>query len=279
MDTERESTQEEKPLAEAVLDLLERSGQALSIRELARSLKVQKKRRPELDRAVSSLLADGRIHPWPGNLLALTVFLDSMTEEVLSLLRAKSPLPRLTLRAKLPRPARPVLDAILAPLVASGKVFEHPKAKGRPLAVGLAPPDPLDYLEPALHRVVAPFLELFGKEGVAEAFVRFGAILTAGKEPGPSRQKPAPDQLIRFLGEVNPQVSGGALVFIRDWREAARPLCPDKKAFDEAVLALAEDGTIQLQSHDRPSDLTDEEREGLIPNGRGSYFIAAGLRM
>ena len=68
----------------------------------------------------------------------------------------------------------------------------------------------------------------------------------------------------------------GALIDLADLRRAAGL---PKTTFDKAVLALARSGRIQIQSHSLPASLTAAEREELIPNGRGSYFLAAGIRL
>jgi hypothetical protein len=36
---------------------------------------------------------------------------------------------------------------------------------------------------------------------------------------------------------------------------------------------------VQLQSHAWPGRLSDSEKNALIPNGRGSFFDAIGLRL
>jgi hypothetical protein len=69
------------------------------------------------------------------------------------------------------------------------------------------------------------------------------------------------------------------LVYLPELRQALRHHFPDKRSFDQAILWLAQQGKVQLQSHDLPSQLSHEEREAMIDNGRGSYFMAVGLRM
>ena len=54
---------------------------------------------------------------------------------------------------------------------------------------------------------------------------------------------------------------------------------PDKASFDKAILHLAELEKVQLQSHSLPAELTEEERAAMIDNGRGSYFMAIGIRV
>lgn len=87
---------------------------------------------------------------------------------------------------------------------------------------------------------------------------------------------PPREAVLSSLEQANPDAWRGSLVPIAEMRRASG-LNPAE--FDAAVLDLAREGRIQLQSHDDPRALTPEQRARLIPDSRGSYYVAAGLRM
>jgi hypothetical protein len=81
------------------------------------------------------------------------------------------------------------------------------------------------------------------------------------------------------MTSLKPAAAQGALVYIPDLRRALLDIFPDKASFDRAILDLAELEKIQLQSHSLPAEMTEAEKTAMIDNGRGSYFMAIGIRM
>ena len=81
------------------------------------------------------------------------------------------------------------------------------------------------------------------------------------------------------MTSLKPAAAQGALVYIPDLRQALRSTFPDKESFDRAILELARLEKVQLQSHSLPAELTEDQRAAMIDNGRGSYFMAVGIRM
>jgi hypothetical protein len=80
------------------------------------------------------------------------------------------------------------------------------------------------------------------------------------------------------MKRLEPQVTQGALVYIPHVRQGLAGRFSEKTAFDRAVLALAAQRRVQVQTHPVPSQLTEAEREAMVPNGTGGYYIAIGLR-
>ena len=129
-------------------------------------------------------------------------------------------------------------------------------------------------LRPALRAL----FEQMAARGFGEAAVR--AALSRqllGAKPVSAVSRPDPAMLIARLRELNPQVDGGALVYLPHLRTAMRDALPEKSDFDRFVLSLLEQRRLQLQSHPVPSQLTPEERESMIEDGRGSFYMAIGL--
>ena len=58
-------------------------------------------------------------------------------------------------------------------------------------------------------------------------------------------------------------------------RRAARL---DKAHFDAAVLDLSRQGRVSLHRHDYPASLTPQERDELVTDGAGTYYVGLALR-
>jgi len=51
-----------------------------------------------------------------------------------------------------------------------------------------------------------------------------------------------------------------------------------KAEFDEAVLSLYKDRRVYLDRHDHPMRLSDAERQYLVSDGAGNYYVGITLR-
>ena len=81
--------------------------------------------------------------------------------------------------------------------------------------------------------------------------------------------------LLMLMRQVEPGADRGALVSARDLRRAANL---DKTEFDRAVLALAGQGDLMLHRHDHASHLSAAERDELVTDGAGNYYVGLALR-
>ncbi|GIX48314.1 MAG: hypothetical protein KatS3mg131_2525 [Candidatus Tectimicrobiota bacterium] len=184
----------------------------------------------------------------------------------MQLLERHGPLTKAALKKKLPRAAQSLVDRTLDELCQAGRVWKHPR-RGRREPYGLAPPELQEYLRPAVENLVGAFQKQGFAPGSIWAALR-AFLWEAGK------------QAIRdAMLHLNPHAVRGALVYLPDLRKAVRSYFSDTLSFNQAVLRLAEQGKVQLQSHDRPAQLTPEERKRMVPNRWGSYFMAIGLRL
>ncbi|MEW6263354.1 MAG: hypothetical protein AB1641_09770 [Thermodesulfobacteriota bacterium] len=77
-------------------------------------------------------------------------------------------------------------------------------------------------------------------------------------------------RIIEGMVRVEPKARTRALVSIRDLRQIA--YLP-KPIFDAAVLDLAAQGVVVLHYHDFPASLSDQEREALVQDSRGTYYV------
>ena len=82
-------------------------------------------------------------------------------------------------------------------------------------------------------------------------------------------------KILTSIRAIEPQADFGALVHLADLREAAGL----GRTFEDALMELAADDVLQLQSTDFPAGSSARERASWIPNGRGSFFIATGIRL
>lgn len=228
----------------------------------------------QLKQRLSALARQGLLFEWPTRprryaSCSLEAFI---RERVIETLKRYRTLTTAETSKKLPAVAKPLVARILEGLLKEGRIWKHPKI-GRREPYSLAPPDPLDYLRSTLDKLVATFRKVgFSPRAIREAFQQYLKDLPSDSEPD--------DQVIlSAMRRINPQAARGALVYLPELRQALQDHFPDKRSFDQAILRLAEQGKVQLQSHDLPSVLTHEEREAMIDNGRGGYFIAIGIRM
>lgn len=228
----------------------------------------------QLKERLSALAKQGLLFEWPTRpkQYAARSFEAFVRERVIEVLQQPRALTGAEISKKLPTVARPFIAKTLKVLVEEGRVYRHPKI-GRREPYGLAPPNPLDYLRPTLEKLLDNLRRVgFSLSAVREAFQQYLKCLPTDSEPD--------DQVIlSAMQRLNPQAARGALVYIPELRQAVRDRFLDKISFDQTVLGLTEQGKVQLQSHDLPAQLSPEQREAMIDNSRGGYFMAIGIRM
>jgi hypothetical protein len=95
------------------------------------------------------------------------------------------------------------------------------------------------------------------------------AIIQEGKKPeaGPPG---AEKFILEGISRLQPIGQKRALVSIRELR---RFLPLSKSDFDRAVLDLALQGRVALHHHDFPTSLTPVEREELVQDKQGTYYV------
>jgi hypothetical protein len=218
-----------------------------------------------------ALVAAGRIHRWPGKAEKFSaVEAGAFAREQVRQALAGGPATEAEVKKQVAKPAQSLVKTALAGLIAEGVVQRHPRLGAR-TPYGLAPPDPLDYLRPEIEAALKRLVKRgFDESGLRAALRQYGA--------GPD-ESGADAAILAAIVRLNSQASRGALVYVAGLRAALSDRFQTKGAFDRAILGLAEQGTVQLQSHAWPGRLSDADKEALIPNGRGGYFDAIGLRL
>lgn len=101
----------------------------------------------------------------------------------------------------------------------------------------------------------------------------------AGQVKAPKAPRPAkrvlPVDLVALMQQIEPGALRGALVGARDLRRAAEM---PKEKFDAEALRLAKAGTLSLHRHDYPASMTPAERDELVTDGRGTFYVGMALR-
>jgi hypothetical protein len=262
---------------ELILKIVARSPSGLTAAkvrgELPRSHRIS---RDLLQARFGALLQQGRLYAWappaarPRGSAALywTVpFERWATDHIIQCLTVR-PGSAAEVTRQAPRPLRALVRQRLDSLLADRRVFQHPPVKGRRV-LSLEPADPVRLLSRELSTLCQKAERLgCSIDDLLEAVRRFA---TGRLDEGGA--------ILAAMTALKPSAARGALVYIPDLRRRLRDRFPDKQAFDRAVLRLAETGRVQLQSHSLPSSLSREEQDAMIDNGRGSYYMAIGVRM
>ncbi|MEW6668709.1 MAG: hypothetical protein AB1512_26150 [Thermodesulfobacteriota bacterium] len=160
------------------------------------------------------------------------------------------------------------------------QVLVHPKYGKEKIRYGLKPPEPGPYLSRAVleivavQRLLAPFH--ISLEAIYDALRRQLKIeqrgTTVERVAGEvERSSPAVEQLImEKIPRLQPLGQRRALVSIRELR---RSLGLPKGEFDKAVFSLALRGRVALHQHDFPSSLGPAERDELLRDEQGTYYV------
>jgi hypothetical protein len=153
----------------------------------------------------------------------------------------------------------------------------HPPLKGKHL--GLQDPDPSIFLSAEIKKLLDKGERLgFPPDAIVQA-IRKAAFLLPQKPTLSHTPEEMEKIVFRAMTAIKPAAAQGALVYIPDLREALAKDFPSKESFDRMILQLAEGEKVQLQSHSLPAELTEEQRAAMIDNGRGSFFMAIGIRV
>ncbi len=163
------------------------------------------------------------------------------------------------------------------PLLRDRTIKWHPPLKGKRL--GLQEPDPANFLSAEIRKLLDKGEKLgFSPEAILQSIRRDSGRLPL--KPLPSRTAEEEERIIfQAMAAIKPAAAQGALVYIPDLRKALADDFPAKESFDRAILKLAEREKVQLQSHSLPAELNEEQRAAMIDNGRGSFFMAIGIRV
>jgi hypothetical protein len=162
----------------------------------------------------------------------------------------------------------------------SKEVQVHPRYGKVKTRYSLTPPEPGPYLGKAVQeiiavqRLLAPFhvsLEAIHDAMGRELGLEPETKTSIRERPQGETVSPETERLIlETITRLQPPGQKRALVSIRELR---RSMNLPKKDFDRAVLSLASQGKVALHHHDFPTSLSEAEREALVQDERGTYYV------
>ncbi len=280
-------TLDDHELDELILKVLSRSRFGLPPNKIHKELPPSCRRSAKhLAARLDKLLVEGRVHAWeppagkPGKPPASIYFLELLEPliagDILEILKNK-PLTLTEIKKNFPAHINKYLLSFLGPLIENGTIKWHPPQKRK--CLGLQEPNPGDFLSAEIKRLFEKGEKIgFQAEAILQA-VQAYAKPSSSKRPLALTVGEAERIIFKAMTSLKPAAAQGALVYIPDLRQALRSTFPDKESFDRAILELAKIEKVQLQSHSLPEELTQEQRQAMIDNQRGSYFMAVGIRM
>ena len=186
---------------------------------------------------------------------------------------------------------------LLDGLAAQRLIFRHPAmtaVKSSQPVWGISPPSPEPWLRPIRAQLCQVVLQLRGAavsatdlrraavEMLEAAGIVLGATVSgagsgagAGAAAAVTATAGVTVDLVRLMRELDAGADRGALVTARVLRAAAGL---PKRQFDELALQSARAGRIVLHRHDFASSLSVAERDELVTDGAGEYFVGMALR-
>jgi hypothetical protein len=282
-------------LRTAAVDLVRRTERPLTPRELLGGLGLPfKVTEPELTAILKAMVDSRDVFTIP----AMTAkgkprfwrhdALEFGRQELVKQLETRGAQPAAALRKSLKGFGESQFQQILSGALAAHLLWRHPPlGKSKHELIGKAPPSPEPYLRDVGQQLAQVVSRLQAAEIPREALRRavLQMVEAAGVEftpgtlavPG-ARILPAhpPVDLIRMMRRIEPGADRGALIGARDLRREAQL---EKQHFDQAVLELARQGKVSLHRHDYPTGLTESEREDLVYDGAGNYYVGVALRL
>jgi len=259
------------------LRALRRASQPLTVTELEkvipRSAMKSKKDLPEI---LKQMVNAGQIrsHKARSSVYWLPSLEDQASARILKAL-SENPLTRTELKSKLrsllagwPPPKR---DEMLAALIKEKRVHEVSPLTGKIELLSARPElTPRDYIRLALQMAVTKLKPLgFTAEQVfATAQDLLQRELTADKPRVEFDQA-----ILERMIQLKLAVANGATISLSELRRSLAAESSVKSSFDQAVLRMAEQGTIVLHRHDYAASLSRRELDTLVSDERGNYFI------
>jgi hypothetical protein len=93
-----------------------------------------------------------------------------------------------------------------------------------------------------------------------------------------SQQNDLSEKLLARMLQVKLAAAHGELVPLSELWRSLQNEGWDKASFDRTVLGLAERYRVSLQRHNFPASLGEQERDELVADGMGNYYVGIALR-
>lgn len=205
---------------------------------------------------------------------------------MVGLIEKKGPQPRSKLKTAAKGLDEARFQTAVQSLLDSHRVYEHPPlGKSKVVAFGLRPPAPAAYLKEiglqlarVIHQLSAVGVTTSDlSDAVDQLFSQAGLKRDSidARTTAIDSQADLELELLGLIRQIEPGAEQGALVTARELRRVANR---EKSCFDQAVLTLARKGLLMLHRHDYPSGLSPFERDDLVTDGAGTYYVGMALR-
>jgi hypothetical protein len=278
----------------AALDAIQQAECPVTAKELLRRLAVPLKfTEVELTQLLDGAVTEGKLHAIPpGSPKGKPRYwhrnaLEFGRIEILKALDERGPQSESALKKTVKGFSDIDVRQMIQNAIAAGEIWRHPPfEKVKKELFGCTPPSPEPYLRDAASQLtkVVPQLLAAGVppeelrrslvQLIEAAGVRFAQAEPHGRAALNSSLDGSVD-LIALMRRIEPGADRGALVVSRDLRRVAKL---EKQLFDRAVLELARQGRLSLHRHDFPSSLSPAERDELVTDGAGAYYVGMALR-
>jgi hypothetical protein len=179
-------------------------------------------------------------------------------------------------------------ESAIRDLVRDGRIFEWPRLDKIKLRYATRPVDVSLYVAPVVkefRKRMDKLTEMLAsvqipREQVEEAARR---ILSEEVGPPPTTQATVEDaeleaQILEGMNGVDAAAATGAPVSFRKLRSRMVPPLTDKRLFDRVVLHLADKAIVALHRHDYPAGLSPAERDELVSDETGGFYLSISRR-
>lgn len=268
-------------------------------KELARVKSPVKLSEVELTALLNDLVTQGTLHLIPSKTAKgqprywRQDLLEFGRRTVLQVIDRQGPQAVAALKKQLPGLTEPQLQQVLHDLQTAGTLLRHPPlGTSKHELLGTQPPAATPYLK-EIGKQLVKVVTLLTAAHVSQDDLRRSLVqlieaagipfgLAASPLPSspidpasvPSDQVATVD-LVALMKQIEPAAERGALIGARELRRSAHL---PKAVFDRAVLSLAQTGKLSLHRHDFAASLSPTERDELVTDGEGTYYVGMALR-
>lgn len=266
-----------------VVKIIAQAHAPLSVIEIERLLPTPYPiKRSELSQILDHQTRIGKIHPWLSWRKQRRYWNHSLEETASAAIReivALRPLNRTNLLVTLKKSlfngsndaVMKLMRRVVTDLLKKQLLFEHPPVGRRTSTLlGISPASPEQYLG-----TVQKEYDLVCKKLIKVGVAPENIYQVACRKFQPSSAEKKTDQMIiNVMLEIEPAASQQAPVGIPELRQT---LNMPKKDFDQAILRLARQGKIFLNRHIHPAQMSAAEREQMVSDEQGNYYVVAVL--
>ncbi len=274
-----------------ILELLAASETPLSAKDLVKQLAPTfPNPAAEVESALANLVTAGQISEIPSSKKKSppAYWLGTRTDwgknVVRRLVQTKGPQPEAAVRKSLGFLTEDEVGQLIQSMMDRKELYRHPPfGTVKSAQLSAHPPSPEPYLQSCAELLKSAVTTLRSAnvpdEQIRRSLVQlFESTGIPFRAPASSASGPLTSSSVdleSLLKQLEPGAERGALVGIRELRRVARL---PKMEFDQAVLNLSRQGRLSLHRHDFPASLTSLERDDLVQDGNGVYYVGVALR-